>query len=492
MLQTRLAKVLVLSSGQALTVLVGILSAAVLARVFSQTDYASYRQTILAYTFAVPFVMMGFDRALYYFLPCEEKRSRGILAENLIWLLGAGALLSLFLLLGGNRLLATRFNNPDLVVLLLFMVPYPLLMLPAASLAGCLMACNRAEQIAGFNVGSRLLMFLAVVVPCLLWSTASTAIIGTVLGAGITTAAALILMFRACNAGDWRPTWQGLRQQVQFSLPLGLSGLVGTVAQSVGQVIVAARCPPETFAIFVNGAMEIPLISMVTGSITSVVVVDYARYYREGNLDQIVKLIHRAMTKSGLILLPVMAFFLCMAPETMCLVFGQRYEASAIPFRVFLLMLPIRTLTFGAILQATGNSRHVLIYAVIFLIANTLLTWLALELLGPLLSPVGSVLADIGTLPYLVYVIKRILKCSVASLFPWADMAKVAGASFISIPLLLALKAVGGSWPNPVLLLSAGLVFGAVTAGIFAFLGLVDFAAMAHEIELRMRRLWQP
>ena len=387
MLQTRFAKVIVLSSGQALTALVGIVSAAVLARVFSQTDYASYRQTLLAYTFAVPFVTLGFDQALYYFLPGEEKRSRGILVENLIWLLGAGALLSLFLLVGGNRLLAMRFNNPDLATLLLFLIPYPLLMLPAASLSACLMARNRTEQVAGFNVGSRILMLLAIVVPCLIWPNPSTAIIGTVIGAAATTAAALILMFNSCNAGSWYPTFAGIGKQIRFSLPLGLAVLVGTVAQTVGQVIVAARCTPETFAIFINGAMEIPLIGVITGSVTSVVMVDYARFYREGRIDEIVELIHRAMIRSGLILLPVMTFFLCMAPETMCLIFGQRYEASAIPFRLFLLMLPIRTLTFGAILQATGNSRHVLIYAVIYLITNTLLTWCAIEFLCPSLNP---------------------------------------------------------------------------------------------------------
>ena len=54
---------MILASGQGLTTLVGLLSAAVLARLFSKHDYATYRQTLLAYTFAAPFVMLGFDRS---------------------------------------------------------------------------------------------------------------------------------------------------------------------------------------------------------------------------------------------------------------------------------------------------------------------------------------------------------------------------------------------------------------------------------------------
>ncbi len=294
---SRSTKVLILSSGQALTSLVGIVSTAVLARVFSQTDYASYRQTLLAYTFAVPFVTLGFDRALYYFLPGEEEAFTRDIGRKPSLALWRGALLSLFLVCGGNQLLAMRFNNPDLAKLLLLLVPYPLLMLPAASLSACLMARNRTEQVAGFNVGSRLLMLLAIVVPCLIWPNPSTAIIGTVIGAAVTTAAALMLMFRACNAGSWRPTLAGIRKQIRFSVPLGLATLVGTVSLSLDQVMVAAICAPAVFAVYVNGAMEIPLIGMITGSVTSVLMVDYARLFKEGRFPEIVELIHRAMVK---------------------------------------------------------------------------------------------------------------------------------------------------------------------------------------------------
>jgi O-antigen/teichoic acid export membrane protein len=476
---SRSSKVLVLSSGQALTALVGIASAAVLTRVFSQHDYASYRQTLLAYTFAVPFVTLGFDRALYYFLPGEEKRSRGILVENLLWLLGGGALLSLFLLVGGNRLLAMRFNNPDLGRLLLLLIPYPLLMLPAASLSACLMARNRTEQVAGFNVASRLLMFLAIVVPCMIWPSPSTAIIGTVLGAAVTTVVALTLMFRACDAGDWPPTWSGIRRQIQFSVPLGLASLVGAVAQSLDQVLVSALCPPAVFAVYVSGAMEIPLIGMITGSVTSVVMVDYARFYREGRTAEIVALIHRAMVKCGLILFPVMVFLLCMAPELMCLLFGKPYEASAIPFRIYLLLLPVRTLTFGAVLQATGFSRLILISAAISLVSEAMLVWCAVHFLGPLLAPTGTVIATyVFTVPYLVFVLRSVLRCSVAVLFPWAELATLMGASCLGIPVLLLLKLVGANWPNLVVVSAAGVAFSVITVGAFLFLGWVRVSSL--------------
>lgn len=471
MIESRSLKVLILSSGQALTALVGIVSAAVLARVFSPADYASYRQTILAYTFAVPFVTLGFDRALYYFLPGEQKRTRGALVENLLWLLGGGALLSLFLALGGNDLLAVRFNNPALAALLLLLIPYPMFMLPATSLSACLMARNRTEQVAGFNVGSRLLMLLAIVVPCLIWPTPRTAVLGTVLGAAVTATIALTLMFRSCDTGSWRPTAAGFRKQISFSVPLGLATLVGTVAKSLDQVMVASLCAPAAFAVYVNGAMQVPLIGMLTSSTASVLMVDYARFYKEGRTAEVLALIHRAMVKVALLAFPIMVFFMCMAPEVMSLVFGAHYRDSSIPFRLYLLMLPVRILSFSAVLQATGHSRKMLAYSLISLASNSVLLWVAIRMLGPLLAPIGPVISlyAIG-LPYLTWTLRSILRCSAIELFPWGDLAQVLGVSCLALPALAAIKFFGANWPGVVGLGVAGLIYGTLTlGGLFAF-----------------------
>lgn len=468
---SRSAKVLILSSGETLSAIVGIVSAAVLARIFSQSDYASYRQTLLAYGFAVPFVILGFDRALFYFLPGEEKRSRGILVENLVWLAGAGALLTLFLLLGGNRLLAMRFNNPGLEKLLLFLAPYPLLMLPAVSLSSCLMARNRTEQVAGFNISSRILTLLAIVVPCLVWPDPATAIIGMLIGAALTTATALILMFRACDTGNWQPTVAGILEQVRFSVPLGLATLITTVSLSLDKVLVAAACAPAAFAVYVNGAMELPLLGIITASVAPVLMVDYSRLYKEGRLAEVIALIHRAMVKCALILFPAMVFFMCMAPELMSFLFGKKYESSAVPFRVYLLMLPVRTLSFGAVLQATDHSRVILVSSIISLVTNAILLWYAIRFLGPSLAPLGPVLSlYLFVVPYLVFVLRSVLRCSAQALFPWLELGKVIAASCLAVPPLLMLKYFTASWPTIVVLTVAGISYGLITLlGFFGF-----------------------
>ena len=94
MAKSRSAKAIIFGSGQALSGAVNLVIAVVLARLLSKLDYAAYRQTLVVYTTTSPFVVLGFQYALYYFLPQEDRRRRGVLVENLLLLTGGGFLLT--------------------------------------------------------------------------------------------------------------------------------------------------------------------------------------------------------------------------------------------------------------------------------------------------------------------------------------------------------------------------------------------------------------
>mgnify|MGYP000339064720 CR=1 FL=1 len=476
-------KAAVLASGQALSSVAMILTMVVLARVFSQRDYATYQQTMLTFQLASPLLMLGLHQAMYYFLPLNAERSRQILAENLLLLAGSGLICSLFFSIGGRHWVAWWFDNPDLASCLLVFAPYFLLMLPAASLPACLMAWGRAREVAAFNAGSRLLMFLLVVIPSLIWPRPLTAVSGAVAGAGVCAAAALLMMGRACRGGSWQPTLRGLRSQLAFGVPLGLAAAIGLFERSVDKLMVAAMASPEDFSIYVNGALEIPLIGVVTSSVTSVLIPEYTRLYAEGRLSDIVALMHRAMTSCALVILPAMAFLFVAAGDLMVLLFGPTYEASAAPFRVYLLLLPVRTLTFGALLMAMGKGRCILIQTVATLAINVPAAWLAIRLFGS----IGAAIAAVGavylvSLPYLLLQLRRWLHCPIRTLIPWRNLGEIIVACGIPIAVLALVRSLAAGWPELVTLLVSGLVFFSATLVLLRIFHLVFFPRVSRWI----------
>jgi O-antigen/teichoic acid export membrane protein len=200
------------------------------------------------------------------------------------------------------------------------------------------------------------------------------------------------------------------------------------------QILVSLRCDPATFAQYSVGAFEIPLIGIVTSSIASVVVVDYATLYREGRYAEIVALIHRVMIRSSLLLMPAMFFLFSVAPDLMTVVFGQQYEASSSVFRVYLLLLPMRTLTYGALLQASGRSRHILYQALSEIVIGAIVGWMAISVAGALGAAIALILVGYFTcIPYYLCVLRSALACPVRRLFPWQELLHVTALSGVGV-----------------------------------------------------------
>ena len=170
-----------------------------------------------------------------------------------------------------------------------------------------------------------------------------------------------------------------------------------------------------------------------------------------------------------------MVFLLCVAPDLMCVLFGEKYAGSAVPFRIYLLLLPMRTITFGAVLQATGKSRHILISTVLVLTVNAVAGWLAVGWFGPVGAAAASVAATyLVYVPYLMGVIGSTLRISAQRMFPWAELAKltattlVPGAATLAVMLLFPL-------PRTMRLAAAGVVYGGLLLAIFVLTGRLRF-----------------
>jgi O-antigen/teichoic acid export membrane protein len=443
MSQSRTVKAGILASGTFLTTCVRLISAAVLARVLSMYDYATYRQTLLVYAIVAPLLMLGLPQALYYFLPGENKRPRSRLMDNLMLLTFMAGLFTLFLLFGGNRFLAWRFKNPDLARTLLILAPYPLFMLPASGLGACLIARDRVKQLAVFNVISRLFILAIVLTATLIWRTPVAAIVGTVVGTGIVLLPALKLMFASCKVGSLLPSTEGMWSQLKYAAPLGLAGMIGTIYFSLDKMIVSSMCSPEQFAVYVNGAIEIPLIGILTGSVIAVLIPDLVKMYKASQYQDLMALWHRAMLKCALLIFPIMIFLFVMAPEIMRILFSVKYEDSAIPFRVYLLLLPIRITTFGAIFMAAGRNTLIVYRSVTGLILNLFLSIILIKVLGSIGAAVASVIVIyVWTIPYCIYFIGKILHTGVFRIFPYQRLANI---------LLIAVL--------PSIILGAGLVW---------------------------------
>lgn len=446
MARSRTFKAGIMASGHFLRASVGLASLAILARVLTVEHYATYRQTLLSYVFVSPLLILGLPEALYHFLPLEKDRSRGVLQENLLLLAFMGALFSIFLYCGGNHLLARRFSNPQLARTLMIFAPYTLFMLPAAALDSCLLACDRPAKVAIFNVLRRVLLLVVVVAAALIWRTSTAAVIAVVVSTAIVLVPALVLMFQATGGTRGEISWSGARSQLKLSLPLALGGMAAMLSAHIDKVIVSSMCTLKEVAVYMNGAIELPLTDVVTTSAMCVILPELTVCFKESRPGDLLVLWRRTAEKCLVILAPAMAFVLAAAPELMTVLFSSTYTQSAYPLRIYALLLPLRATQLATVFIAAGRSGVVTLLASVGLAVNIVLSILMVRWIGPSGAAWATVIS-IYTMTICSFVaIGSLLKCRLTDVVrPGRVVGTVAAACIPGAAVYLLGLVLGGS-----------------------------------------------
>jgi len=423
---SRTVKVLALSAGQTLTQLVTLLSLVVLARFLTQEDLATYRQTLLVYQFLAPVLTLGLPTALYYFLPREQGRERSLVLTAVLALAGLGVLFSLFVLAGGATLLAKHFNNPGLAHTLRWFALYPVFALPLLALDACLVSRERVLWLTVFNVASRVLMMGALVAVCL-WTRRPEALVLThTVAMACILGPALALMWRACPpaSGTFQPNL--LRAMMRYGLPLGAAGILGAMTLQLPGVVVSTMCTPREFAVYSVGAFELPLIGIVTGSIATVLLADMSRLCSEGRKEEALRLFQTGALRSAVLLFPAMIFLMAAAEPLMVGLFSETYRDSAIPFRLYLLTLPVRIVFWGSILAAAGLNNAILLRSIGDLACTAAFAVLCVHWLGYYGAVVGLLCAlYIWSTPFALFRVAKEFRCPPIRVLPLRQLSSI-------------------------------------------------------------------
>jgi len=467
--QSRTAKAGILGFGKLLIKFTGVVSAAVLARMLTKTDYAAYRQTLLAYHFVEPFFLLGLTQSLLYFIPRDRANARKMLSGNLLMLFSMGFVFALATWLGGNGLLARRFSNPSLSGLLLIYSPYAMLALPIGTIGSCLVACNRVKTLTVYNVASQVISLACVLVLVFAFRTVEAAIIGVVVGGVIVFFPGIVLMYRSVPPGGWLPSLPGMWEQLKFGVPLGLAGMIGLFNINIDKMLVSSLCSPEDFAVYVNGAVEIPFVGIITGSVMAVLIPEIAVLFKAGDRGGIVELWKRATVKCALLILPLMAFSFVMSGEIMTVLFSAKYAGSSLPFRVYLLLLPVRVTQFGAILMAGGKSSWILWRTIVSSVLNIVLSYALIKQIGYIGASIGTVIVIyVWAVPFSLFGIAYLCREKVRRLIPWAEVGKIAALAVVPGAACWLLKITYGAAAGPLAgLVAAGVLYSALLLALY-------------------------
>ena len=319
--------------------------------------------------------------------------------------------------------------------------------MPSKIVGSVLVAREQVVKASVFQVTRQIFIGMATIFPVLIWQDAKAPLIGNVVASILFGIEAILLMIRATPKEPARPSLPAAKEMLKISLPLGLAVMLGTISLQLDKVIVSMMASPEEFAIYALGAIEIPFVAMVTGSITVVMLAEMRKAVSAGRESEAVRLFRLTAEKSSYFILPVMFFLFVSADSFIQTLYTSSYADSVIPFRIYLLRLPVRIVVFGSLLLALGKTRFVLIQTAIALSLNCLWCFLLVKKIGPHGAAAGSTINAYFVMASLnLWYLGRTLKISPWSLIPFRQLF-VTVLQFLPISLVVFFTdRVGSDW----------------------------------------------
>jgi len=467
------------SLGRVAAALAGLVTAMALSRLLSPAQYGTYRQVWLLFYALAPLLELGLPATVAYYLPrMSAAEIKSFLVQHGLILLVSGALMGvLFLTMGG--VLERHFASPGMCALLRGFALFPAMLLPFKLTEHALIALGRA-RLAGIVDACGALGQSAFVLGSVLWGSGleQTFLLVSLWAAARWLLATASLLYLARHH---RIHWSAahLRGQLRYALPIAAAAVAGIGARQVDQLIVSWRFSPEAFAVYVNGAYDIPLAQILTFSVTAVLIPAIVRARERGDATEIRRLWHGTVRRLAWLYFPAFTFLLVAARPLMVFLFSETYAASAGPFRVLLFLLPLRIALHGAFLRALGHSRPIFYGTLGTLLISTVLA-LALVRVRPLglLGPALAVTA--GGYWGAYYAGRagiRAFGWRWADYFPWRQLAGIMAVALVAGgPTALVGQLVAGLPPVQQL-----ATMGCVFAAVYITVGHVSRAAPARE-----------
>lgn len=363
-------QVLWLGIGQIGTYLIAFLSTIILSRYLSKTEYGTYNQIIYVYMTLMSVFTIGLPTIFSYYIPrlssSQQKTLIGSLNKIFLYL---GAIFSLVLYFSSS-IIANMLNNPELAIGLKIFAIFPLFTLPTLGIEGLYTALRKTKEVAYYQIYSRTLMLLCIVLPVVLYQpNYRLAIIGWGVASFFSFLMAMYMKSKPYMKIEKESIPNMYKSIFDYSLPLLGAFVAGFFISSADQFFISRYYGTEAFADYSAGSYGIPLVAVISASLKKVLMPLFSKAEHEGKMDGAVQSYINAVNKSIKLVFPLVVYAIFFTSYIVLFIYGEKYSTSYSFMRNHLIRDFIQIFPYFSVFLALGMSRVYLnmhIYGVVF------------------------------------------------------------------------------------------------------------------------------
>lgn len=352
-------------------------------QLLSKTDFAIIGYLLMIHEVVRNIATLGFPESVFYYFERVTPNARTAFVIQTCGILVMMGIIAGIIILGIAYFVPTLLSNwePTSIQtvqdLLPLMALVTVLEVPTWPVTNILLAADRQKDSAWYEMLTSLLTFGCLVLPIALGYSLTVAVWGLVAYALIRFIGSLIWTYLVLPERTKISSGIPLKEQVNFSVPLGLSSIVNKMNKYVDKFVVSILLPAGVFAEYQIGAQEVPIIRVIPFAVGSVLISRYVSLELESKKEKLLDLWYKGIEKVSLLVLPLTIMSIVIAPDLISLIAeseGTSYENAIIPFQIYNLIVLLRVTHYGSILQAFGDTKGVMYLSINLVIANLILS----------------------------------------------------------------------------------------------------------------------
>ena len=320
-------------------------------RFLSREQVGVYQQSFLVLTNAVAILPLGLAMSAFYFLAREESQRASAVLNILLFNFFAGAI-ACFVLFFFPQILGYIFRSDEMQSLAPLIGVAVWLWLFSMFLETVVVANQESRLATVFIILAQFSKTALMIVAVIVFSTVESIIYAAIVQGALQT---VILLFYLNKRFPrfWRKFDFGfLREHLVYALPFGFAGILWTLQTDIHYYFVGYRYSDAELAIYRIGCFQLPLVTILAESVTSVLIPKMSQLQLEDDKREMIRITARAMQKLAFFFFPTYVFLMITSHTFIKTLFTRNYLESEMIFVVFLTLLPFHILISDPIVRA--------------------------------------------------------------------------------------------------------------------------------------------
>jgi len=412
----------------------GTITIIVLARLFTQEDFGTYRQVLFIIGIIITLIEFSIPKSLLYFVPKSQNQQdkEAFISQSYLLLTFLGVLSSIILYIN-SQYIAEKFNNLLLSDLLKYYSPVIVFLVMSQNFFSSMLISLDKYKYASYSyVFVGMPNIICVLISAYLGLTLQKILILSVFVIAAQYLVLHILTYKLSINLFHLPNLKRIQAQLKYILPLGFTIISGLISVQLDKFVISLYFTAATFAIYSVGAMQIPFIGNLFEGVNAAILPKITEYHINNNKTDIELLCRRAIRKISLIALPIFCFLFFFAHNFIALLYTEKFSAAVPVFRIYLFSIFLKISLCGIIILGTGKTNIILKTSIFTLTLNVILNFIFVKMFGL----IGPAIATIGTrfLHQLIFMmwVKFLLDYKITAIFPFYQLMQILFLSILS------------------------------------------------------------